>query len=112
MTTQTDKTINNGIEYIPQNTTDPAIGLNNALNDIDVLLQSRVQDVNITTPPQEPKDGDCYIIGASLDPIFKDQNGKLARYLDQNWSFYNAYLVVNLKDNSLYLNGTNGWVKV
>jgi len=105
-------TINNNIEFVPQNTTDPTVALNSALNTIDALLQTRVKNINLNVPPLNPIEGDCYIVGNNPSDKFTGQKGKLARYLDSNWSFYTAYLVVNLNDNKLYLNGSNGWVKV
>ncbi len=56
-------TPNTGIPYVPENTLDPAAGLNLALNVIDALLQTAVIDVGVNTPPGSPADGDLYIVG-------------------------------------------------
>jgi hypothetical protein len=101
-------TPNTGIPYVPENTTDPAVGLNLALNVIDALLQTAVLDMDRTEPPESPSDGDLHIVAAGATGAWEDQDDNLARYVAQGdfWQFYAAgtrvKLVLNFADGGLY----------
>ena len=100
-------TPNTGIPYVPENTLDPAAGLNLALNVIDALLQTAVIDVGVNTPPGSPADGDLYIVGTGTG-AWTGHDDALARYVAQGdfWQFYAAgsrvHLVLNKADGGLY----------
>jgi len=102
--------INNGIHFVPENTIDPAAGLNIAINDIDAMLQCRVISIGDNTPPSEPEEGARYIVGAEPTGEWENQENKLARYLDSGWDFYDAKIVVNATDNSVYIFDGTRWV--
>lgn len=104
-------TINNSIPLVPENTVDPAAGLNLALNTIDPLLQCAVLN-KTNTPAVGPADGDRYIVGTVPTGVWVGHADKLATYLDGAWHYQNARIVVNLNDNLLYTRGTAGWVSV
>ena len=55
----------NKIPYVPQDTLDPAAGLNDAIRVIDVLLNTRVENMTTNAPPGSPADGVCYIVGGA-----------------------------------------------
>lgn len=101
-------TPNTGIPYVPENTTDPAAGLNLALNVIDALLQTAVIDMDLTAPPGSPSDGDLHIVGGSATGAWVGEDGNLARYVSEGdfWQFYEAgsqvKLILNLADGGLY----------
>lgn len=101
-------TPNTGIPYVPENTTDPAAGLNLALNVIDALLQTAVIDMDLTAPPGSPSDGDLHIVGGSATGAWVGEDGNLARYVSEGdfWQFYEAgtqvKVVLNLDDGALY----------
>ncbi len=109
-------TPNTGIPYVPENTADPAAGLNLSLNVIDALLQTAVISMTQTAPPVSPADGDLYIVGAAATGAWAGQDNNLARYVaDGNfWQFYvagaNVHLILNKAEVALYAwNGTS-WV--
>lgn len=109
-------TPNTGIPYVPENTTDPAAGLNLALNVIDALLQTAVLDMDRTEPPESPSDGDLHIVGGGATGAWEGQDDNLARYVAEGdfWQFYTAgaqvKLVLNFADSGLYkFDGSNGW---
>lgn len=102
-------TINNDIPFVPENTTDPAAGLNLSLNVIDALLQIAVVAIQ-NTPPVSPTEGQRYIVGTAGTGGWAGQDNRLARYLDGSWSFYDARIAVNLDDGLLYYRDSTGWV--
>lgn len=104
--------INNDIPFVPENTIDPAAGLNLSINVIDALLQCRVLSVGDNTPPGSPADGDRHVIGTAPTGAWAGEGGRLARWLDGRWYFYGAAIVVNLDDDKLYMHGSAGWVVV
>lgn len=95
-------TINNAIPYVPENTLDPAAGLNLALNTVDALLQCSVLAIQ-NTPPATPANGDRYLVGVGTGD-WVGQNDKIARWVTPGdyWEFYNANFCINQTDESLY----------
>lgn len=105
--------VNNSIPFVPENTIDPAAGLNESINAIDALLQVRVLSVGSNTPPGSPADGDRYVVGTAPTGAWAGQANKLARWLDSTWTFFDAAMVVNLADDKLYIRVTAGtWLVV
>jgi hypothetical protein len=104
--------VNNSIPFVPENTIDPAAGLNESINVIDALTQVRVISIGSNTPPGSPTDGDRYIVGTAPTGAWVGQANKLARWLDGAWSFFDAAIAVNLADDTLYIRGSAGWVAV
>lgn len=102
-------TINNDIPFVPENTVDPAAGLNLALNVVDALLQLRVLSVGENVPPASPADGDRHVIGETPTGAWAGEAGRLARWLDGGWSFYDATFAVNFADGLVYANTADGW---
>lgn len=101
-------TPNTGIPYVPENTQDPAAGLNLALNVIDALLQTAVINMSLTEPPGSPSDGDLYIVASGATGAWAGQDNNLARYVAEGdfWQFYeagtNVHVVLNRADGGLY----------
>jgi hypothetical protein len=104
-------TINNNIPFVPENTIDPAAGLNESLNVIDPLLQCAVLGIE-NDPPATPNDGDRYIVGDTPTGDWIGEEGRLTRWLDGMWSFFDVRIAVNLDDSKLYINVASGWIAV
>ena len=105
--------VNNGIPFVPENTIDPAAGLNESINVIDALTQIRVVSVGDNSPPGSPTNGARYIVGTSPSGAWAGQANKMARWLDGAWSFFDAAIVVNLATNTLHIRGSAGtWILV
>lgn len=102
-------TPNNGIPWVPENTLDPAAGLNLALKVIDALLQAVVQGFD-SVPPLSPNDGDAYIV-VSGSGDWAGQDNQLAVWDAQGeyWHFYSAKLVLNANDGAVYYKSASGW---
>lgn len=103
------RTVNNQIPFVPENTIDPAAGLNLSLNTIDALLQVLVQAVGANTPPAGV-DGQRFIVGTTPTGAWSGQANKLARFLDGAWQFFDARHVLNAADGRLYLRSGATWV--
>jgi len=103
---------NNAIPFVPENTIDPAAGLNEAINTIDVLLQLAVLTVNGNTPPASPAAGDRHVVGTAPTGLWAGQAGKVARFLDGFWSFFSARYAFNLADGILYGRVSTTWSSV
>jgi hypothetical protein len=109
-------TPNRGIPYVPENTLDPAAGLNLSLDVIDAVMTPSVISIGDTAPPGSPADGDLYIVGVGTG-AWAGQNDNLARYRSEGafWQFYTGgtqvNFVLNLDDGLPYanLNDSNGW---
>lgn len=101
-------TINNGIPFVPENTIDPAAGLNLALNTIDALLQLLVITVGANTPPTGVE-GNRHIVGTSPTGAWSGQANKLARFLDGAWHFYSARYALNVADGLWYVRSASTW---
>lgn len=105
-------TVNNNLPLVPENTIDPAAGLNETVNAIDPLLQAAVLTVGSNTPPGSPANGDRHIVGTAPTGAWASQADKLAQRLDGAWRFFDARIVVCLSDNTLRIRGTSGWITV
>jgi hypothetical protein len=98
----------NKIPYVPQDTLDPAAGLNDAIRVIDALLNTRVENMTTDAPPGSPADGVCYIVGGAPTGAWAGHANALATYVADGafWTFYEAgaqaWLVLNKDDGNLY----------
>lgn len=103
---------NNSIPFVPENTIDPAAGLNESINTIDALLQLAVLTVNTDTAPASPAEGDRHIVGIAPSGAWAGKAGKLARFLDGYWSFYDARLALDLASGILYSRSGAAWLPI
>ncbi len=101
-------TVNNLIPFVPENTTDPAAGLNLSLYIIDMLLNVSVETVGDNAPPATPNDGDRYIVGTSATGAWAGHENELAMWIDNGsyWEFRAAYSVYNKADSAIYVYAT------
>ena len=61
---------------------------NEALSDLDCLVQLAVIDQNLTVPPSSPLEGDAYIVGVSATGLWSDKDLQVAYYYN-GWRFKN-----------------------
>jgi hypothetical protein len=107
----------NQIPYVPQDTLDPAAGLNDAIRVIDALLNTRVINMTTNAPPGSPADGAAYIVGSSPTGAWAGHAKALAVYVQEGafWNFYaagqQAWLILNKADGNLYKwnAGSSAW---
>lgn len=110
-----DETPNLRLPTIAPNQALKHITHNEALRQLDALVQLSVLDRDLTAPPVGPVDGARYLIPASPTGAWAGKAGKIAAWQDGAWNFFTAlsgwrtYVV----DEGLLLvfNGTT-WVAV
>lgn len=102
--------INNGIPYVPENTIDPAAGLNESIKIIDRLLQLQVLGLKQNTPAVSPSYGDRYIVGPSPTGAWAGHELELAEWVVGDvWEFSAAHVTVY--GTSVYINTGTDWVE-
>lgn len=106
-------TPNNAIPYVPENTIDPAAGLNEALNIIDIILQCSVVAVGTNAPPGSPVNGDRHIVGTGTG-AFAGHNGDAARWnsADAVWEFADAYIALDQTTGVLWVKRAGTWARL
>ncbi len=63
------------------------VTVNEALTRTDALASARVENRNLPTPPQNPVDGEAYIVGPLATGDWTGQDGDLALFLNGGWDF-------------------------
>jgi hypothetical protein len=100
---------NKGIPYVPENTLDPAAGLNDAINVLDATDSVvGVISMGLTVPPGSNSDGDLYVVAPGGTGDWEDLDNHLVRFVAEG-SFWQSYvpgsqitLVYNRADGYLY----------
>lgn len=85
---------------------------NQALLDIDTLMNCAVEDKDLTTPPGTRIDGAVYIVAASATGAWDNHDGELALDYEGTWYFYAPFegLEVWVKDeNKSYTYTGSAW---
>lgn len=102
-----------GLPYILQGQAQKEVTHNEALNRLDVFVNTLVEGI-VDAPPNTPNDGDIYIVSTNPEGIFKDYGNKLAQYTSGSWSFYlptDWMEVIFRKDGSRMQYDGNGWIE-
>lgn len=73
-------TPNLAMSYIASSQAQKEVTHNDALNDLDFLVQPAVIDTTLATPPVSPASGDAYIIAASPTGAWSGFAGGIAAY--------------------------------
>ena len=102
-------TANNGIPFVPENTIDPAAGLNESLLTVDALLQLAVVSVGDNTPPGSPANGARYVVGTAPTGAWAGRANQVAQWLDGGWRFYAARYALSMADGRLYVRRAVTW---
>lgn len=74
------------LRYLVASQAQKEITHNEALNDLDVLVQPIVVSRVLTAPPSSPAQGEAYIVGASPTGAWSGHAGELAFYFS-GWRF-------------------------
>lgn len=81
-------TPNLGLPFIAQGQAQKEVTHNEALNELDAIVQLAVLDRDLAAPPGSPAQGDRYIVGPSPTGAWAGQTNNIALYLDGAWKFY------------------------
>lgn len=101
--------MNNGIPFVPENTIDPAAGLNESLLTVDALLQLAVVSVGDNAPPGSPANGARYVVGTAPTGAWAGRANQVAQWLDGGWRFYQARYALNTADGLMYVRQGATW---
>lgn len=98
-------TVNNQIPFVPENTTDPAAGLNQSLYVIDMLLNLSVESIGDNYPPASAMDGARYIVGTAPTGNWVGHENKLAMWVETGsyWAFRSVNFAFNKASGSFYV---------
>lgn len=98
-------TVNNQIPFVPENTTDPAAGLNQSLYVIDMLLNLSVESIGDNNPPAYVMDGARYIVGTAPTGNWVGHENKLAMWVETGsyWAFRSVNFAFNKASGSFYV---------
>lgn len=76
-----------GLDYLMPEQAQKHVTLNDALRRLDGLVQLSVINRNETAPPQNPKNGDRYLVAAAASGAWQRHDNKLALFEDTGWAF-------------------------
>ena len=74
------------LSYLVASQSQKEVTHNEALNDLDCLVQLSVISNALTTPPTMPSDGDCYLVAMSATGAWSGKDGCIAVYFS-GWRF-------------------------
>lgn len=80
--------VNLGLPYIEAAQAQKHVTHNEALRDLDALVQLSVLDRDLTAPPGSPLDGERYITGSSSTGEWSGKDEQIAAWVDGAWSFH------------------------
>jgi hypothetical protein len=105
--------VNHSIPFVPENTTDPAAGLNLAIHKIDALVQVAVLGID-DTPAVSPANGERWIVGTSPTGAWEGHENQVARWTtaDNAWDFLDVILALNQDDGLIYGFDGSTWASV
>ncbi len=76
-----------GLPYIQPGQAQKHVTHNEALSQLDVLVQLRVSGFDAVTPPAAPVEGEVHALGVNPTGAWAGQAATLAAWLDGNWTF-------------------------
>lgn len=103
------------LPYIQPSQAQKHVTHNEALRQLDLLVQLRVAGFDAVTPPADPQDGNVYALGTGATGVWAGQDGRLASYTDTIWTFHDpqeGWLASALTDPALHIYTNAGWQKL
>ncbi len=101
------------LPYILQSQSQKEVTHNEALNRLDVLVQSVAQDVDLNTPPSSPALGDCYIIGDSPTGAWSGKAKQIAQAIEGGWFFVAPFKLLKFwveSKEQFYIYDGSAWI--
>ncbi len=83
-----DSTPNLALPYILPSQAQKHVTHNEALRQLDAIVQLSVKSRIVATPPQSPGEGDRYIVAAGASGDWQGNDLAIAAYQDGAWAFY------------------------
>lgn len=83
-----DQTTNLNLPYIAPAQAQKHVTHNEALRALDALVQLSVRSRRVAAPPQEPVEGDRYVVAPEASAPWAGRNGQIASWQDGTWAFF------------------------
>ncbi len=83
-----ERTPNLQLPYILSNQAQKHVTHNEAIRNLDALVQISIEDKDLSSPPATPTDGDCYIVATGATGDWAGNENLIASWQDEAWSFY------------------------
>ena len=83
-----DRTANLDLDYIMPSQAQKFVTHNEALRDLDSLVQLSVLDRDLAMPPGSPTAGDRYLVASGATGAWSGHDGSIAAWQDGLWLFY------------------------
>ena len=83
-----DITPNLALPYIMPAQAQKHVTHNEAIRLLDALVQLSVVAISLTAPPEDPANGERYIVGDDATGVWAGQDGSIAAFQDGAWTFY------------------------
>lgn len=101
-----------GLPFIQPSQAQKHVTHNEAIQTLDILVQTAVEEVGATSPPATPATGTIYALGAGATGEWAGQDGKLAARLPEAWIFLtplSGWHVFNRADGRLHVFDGSAW---
>lgn len=85
---------------------------NEALAELETLVQPVVQDMAALAPPASPADADCVVVGAGASGIFAGKDQMIAAWIADAWHFHQpqaGWMVVRASDGVAHVFNGSAW---
>jgi hypothetical protein len=85
---------------------------NEALAQLETLVQPVVQDIAALTPPSNPAEPDCVIVGAGAGDAFAGKDMAIAAWIADAWHFHTpqaGWMVVRASDGVAFVFDGTAW---
>ena len=76
------------LPYLAAEQAQKHVTVNESLRMLDALVQASVQACDVLAPPDNPKAGARYLLGANPEGAWAEQGGALAAWQDGAWAFF------------------------
>jgi hypothetical protein len=85
---------------------------NEALAELETLVQPVVQDMAALAPPANPADADCVVVDAGASGVFAGKDQMIAAWIADAWHFHQpqaGWMVVRASDGVAYVFDGSAW---
>ena len=82
-----ESTVNLALPYIMPSQAQKHVTHNEALLILDALVQLSLKSRAFSTPPDEPAEGDRYLVGPDAEDGWHGRSGSIALFADGGWNF-------------------------
>ncbi len=77
-----------GLPYLQPSQAQKHVTHNEALQQLDAVVQLSVDELSVTTPPETPLVGDRYLVGQAATGVWANHDTEVAVYTESGWLFY------------------------